>query len=329
MSLFHDDDVTELGVNPFRRHVWVDTHSRDMVETNLALSDAEVQQFLQRAAGYSDDALQSHDPKLECSLPSPIWNGARLSGVVPPAVPSPSFCLRKFEDDLIPLESYVEDGIMSQRQQDRLLEAIRNYENIAVVGGTGSGKTTLLMSILNRMGRLFSDERFVTVEDTPEISLDSAWNWTPLYTFEGEGTDGSIKHLVHMSLRQSPDRLIVGECRGPGIVALFEALLSGHPGGAFTYHATTISQALKRMLINCKRESDTSAHKHNIGDAIDLIIILAKSHGVRYVRQMASIRGYDAGADQYRIDRVWRDPDRHVDYYTPPEVQRSRQSAAA
>lgn len=152
MDLFHDDDVTEVGVNPFRPEVWADTRSRDKVETNVSLLDATVRSFLQRAAGYNDETLTADDPDLESSLPTPIWNGSRLSGAVPPAVPAPSFSIRKFEGELIPLESYVEDEIMSRRQFDRLIEAIKQYENIAIVGGTGSGKTTLLMSVLNKMG---------------------------------------------------------------------------------------------------------------------------------------------------------------------------------
>ncbi|MCS3660166.1 ATPase, T2SS/T4P/T4SS family [Salinibacter ruber] len=329
MDLFHDDDVTEVGVNPFRENIWADTRSQDKVETSVVLLDATIRNFLQRAAGYNDETLTADDPDLESSLPNPIWNGSRLSGAVPPAVPAPSFSIRKFEGDLIPLESYVDDQIMSQRQYDRLIDAIKHYENIAIVGGTGSGKTTLLMSVLNKMGDFFESDRFVTIEDTPEINLESAWNWFAYYTFEADDDyRGSVTDRVHRSLRQSPDRLIVGECRGPGIVALFEGLLSGHPGGAFTYHATSIQQLFKRVLINCKRESDTSAHKQNIGDAIDVIIILEKAMGVRYVKQFAVLDRYSRTDDRYVYDRIWRDPDDQPDKFIPEEVRGARSEAS-
>jgi type IV secretion system protein VirB11 len=328
MDLYNDPDITEVGVNPFRDKVWADSRTNDKIETDVVLTDADVQNFLERAAGFNDRSLTPSRPDIECSLPSPIWGGARLSGSVPPAVPSPTFCLRKFEDTLIPLESYKSDGIISGRQYDRIHTAIRKHENIAVVGGTGSGKSTLLMSILNRMGELFPKERFVTIEDTPEISLDTAWNWHPYYTFEtNDPYVGTVKDRVHRSLRFSPDRLIVGECRGPGIVALFEALLSGHPGGAFTYHATNIQKFFKRVLINCKRDSDTDAHNHTIGDAVDLVIILEKSQGVRYVKQMAKVEGYRPQTDEFDYKRVYRDPNLRPKFFVPEEVQRKRAEA--
>lgn len=327
MNVFNDDDITELGVNPRSETVWADSRTDGFVSTDVELLDATVSQFLYRLAGFTGNTIQSQQPVLECSLPQPVWGGGRLSAAVPPTVAGPAFSLRKFEEERIPLESYVEDEIMSQHQYDRLIHAIKHHENIAVVGGTNSGKTTLLMSILNKMGRLFPGERFVTIEDTPELSLETAWNRFSFYTFEsGDSYRGTIKSLVHLSLRHSPDRLIVGECRGPGITDVFEAFLSGHPG-AFTYHASSISRFFRRVMTNCRRASDTEAHKYAIGDAIDLIVILEKARGIRFVKQMAEVDRFDDDAEHYVLDQVHRDPTHPQDRYVPDKVYETRESA--
>lgn len=331
MSLYQDDDVTEFGANPVhkRGQVWVDRRSTGMTQTDAYVRESQARQFLRRVASFKSTTLTKDDPTIEVSLPDPTWGGARLSGSIRPATSGPAFCIRKFEDTLIPLESYAEDGIMSNRQYDRLIDAIKSYDTIAVVGGTGSGKTTLLMSILNRIGQFYPDERIVSIEDTPELRLQTLWNWHPFYTFEvDQPYKGSVEYLVHKSLRWSPSRIVVGECRGPGIVALFEGILSGHPGGAFTYHATTIPKFFERVLINCMRESDTEeAHKRNIGSAVDLVIILEKAMDERYVKQMAAVDTYSDG--DYEYDRIWRDPSSQPEVYLPEKVREGRKAVEA
>jgi Flp pilus assembly protein, ATPase CpaF len=330
MDLFNDPEIVELGVNGTGTRVWVDSRSEGMVQTDVEISDAEVGEFLSRAATLNDDVLNSDSPDIECALPEYVFDGARLSGARPPATKSSSFCLRTFEDTLIPLPSYVEDSIMSQRQYERIIQAITNLETIAVVGGTSSGKSTLLMTIVNEMGARFPGERVVTIEDTKEIFLETTWNWHPFYTHgSDQSRAGSIRSLVESSLRWSPKRIIVGECRGPGIVALFSALQSGHPGGAFTFHSNSIEKFFERVYGACCEDSDTEQHKNTIGRAVDLIIILEKAHGVRYVKQMAKLHEYDMSTGEYHYDLIHRDPASPRERYIPSEVVQRREEAQA
>lgn len=326
MSRFRDDDVLELGVNGTGAAVWADTRSDGMVQTEVSIPNPHVYEFLSRAATYDNQLFNEDAPFVECSLPDPVFGGARLSGARPPTSDSPSFCLRKFEDFLIPLPKYVEDEIMSQRQYDRIIQAITNRETIAVVGGTGSGKSTLLMTIVNEMGERFPGERVVTIEDTKEIFLETTWNWHPFYTY-GSDQGGTIQDLVEGALRWSPKRIIVGECRGEGILALFDALQSGHPGGAFTFHANSVGKFFERAFDACCRDSDTDQHKNVIGRAVDIVIILEKACGIRYVKQMVKLHEYDQDGDEYRYDMIYRDPSEKRDRYIPPEVTRQREEA--
>ena len=98
----------------------------------------------------------------------------------------------------------------------------------------------------------------------------------------------------------SPDRIVVGESRGGSIVQLFDALLSGHPGGISTFHADPVQQAFLRMLNYARRDSDTDSHRHTIGDAIDLIVVLRKEGAVRRVAEMVYVDGFSEADQQYR-----------------------------
>jgi len=315
MALFDDDDVTEITALPTMDTVLIDTHSSGIKATTVSLSKVTVLSFLNRCADDQGVPITTSYPRIEYSLPDSIFRGSRLTGVVPPAVEAPMFCLRKLSSTVIPLSTYVEKDVISDYQQTVILDALKRRMSIAVVGGTGSGKTTLQMTLLDLVTRWEPLSHIITMEDTREIDLPHSRAWTPLRVYPG----GSLADLIEMSLRLSPDRIVVGECRGRGLVSLFEAFISGHPGGVFTYHAHRVEEALTRMLINCKQHSDTDSHCHTIGQAIDLIIILEKSQGRRFVPQMVRVNGF---SDEDGYDLAWIPRQKGVTlpfghYYTP------------
>jgi len=322
MTLFNDSDVTELFVNPLTSNVWVDSHSVGKRITSVRLGKNSVRSFLNRAADSEDTPITKQNPRIEATLPQPVFHGSRLTGVLPPAVHAPSFCLRKFDADIIPLETYVSGGVLSQYQSNVIQDALHRKKTIAVVGGTGSGKTTLAMTLLDVIARSYPKSSILTIEDTRELNIPNAKMWWPLTTYPG----ADYTDLIHMSLRLSPDRIVVGECRGPSIIALFEAFMSGHPGGVFTFHAHDVGQTLKRMLLACKRESDTDSHRHTIASAVDLIIILAKENGVRFVPQLAEVNGFD-DREGYSLTWIPRAEGGTVEphyYYRPPAARSAR-----
>jgi len=315
MALFEDNDVTELIAPPTMEKVLVHTHSSGVRATSVSLPKPTVLSFLNRCADDQGVPITTSYPRIEYALPDAVFRGSRLTGILPPAVEAPMFCLRKFSNTVIPLSLYVEQEVITDYQCSVIVDALQRKMSIAVIGGTGSGKTTLQMTLLDLVTRWEPLAHIITMEDTREIDLPHSRAWTPLTVYPG----GTLADLIEMSLRLSPDRIVVGECRGRGLVSLFQAFISGHPGGVFTYHAHRVEEALTRMLINCKQDSDTDSHRYTIGQAIDLIIILEKSSGVRFVPQMVRVNGF---SEQSGYDLTWIPRSQGVTlpfghYYTP------------
>ena len=138
-------------------------------------------------------------------------------------------------------------------------------------------------------------------DDWPELQVRS-WCWSPLYVHPTAGLD--YGDLLKVALRMSPDRIVIGESRGGSIVQLFDALLSGHPGGISTFHADNVRQAFLRMLNYARRDSDTDSHRHTIGDAIDLLVVLRKDGPLRRVTEMVRVLGFSDEAGDYVTEAV-------------------------
>lgn len=289
MNLIDDEDVTEIGTNPFSDVVWKESRrAGHKLPSGLTLSKQHVRSFLNRSANGNGHILNSDTPRIECALPEEYFYRSRLTGHVPPKVAAPSFTLRKLPREAYPLENYLEWKTFTESQFSALVEAIREHLNIAVVGGTSTGKTTLAMSILRKAGEIDPYERLVTLEQVPELRVDPPWRWYPMYTHGDKG----YTHLIEDAMRSSPGRLIVGESRGRSLLDLLDAFLTGHDGGVFTFHAGTVEKALSRMYNYCNRASETSTHHQTIGEALDLMIILQRTGQIRLAKEMVRVHGY-------------------------------------
>jgi type IV secretion system protein TrbB len=190
-------------------------------------------------AAYHDTTLTRDNPSIECELP---LDGSRFAGQIPPIVTAPVFSVRKRASRVFSLDQYVEQGIMTLVQKESLCEAIRDHRNIVVSGSTGSGKTTVLNALIHELTIQFPNERLVIIEDTAEIQC-SAENFIQYHT----SPDRSMTQLVRMSMRMRPDRILVGEVRGPEALDLLMSWNTGHPGGLATIHANDAGSALPRL----------------------------------------------------------------------------------
>ncbi|HJE61881.1 MAG TPA: TadA family conjugal transfer-associated ATPase, partial [Nocardiopsis listeri] len=249
-------DVTDILVNG-PDQVWVDTgEGLRRVEHVRFDSADEVRRLAQRLAFRAGRRLDAASPYVDARLPS----GARLHAVLPPIAPeSACVSLRMPPNRVFGLPALIECGTLTPSGAELLRALIARRIPFLISGGTGTGKTTLLSCLLSLVP---PDERIVLAEDSPELRPDHP-HVVRLQTrpanIEGSG-EVSLETLVRQGLRMRPDRLVVGEARGPEIVSLLGALNTGHEGGAGTLHANGAGEVPARVeAMGCAAGMDRGA----------------------------------------------------------------------
>jgi pilus assembly protein CpaF len=220
-------------------------------------------------------------------------DGSRVNVVIPPlAVDGPSLTIRRFRHRALSAADLVAAGTLGTPLLDFLAAAVRARCTVLVCGGTGSGKTTTL-NALSEFIR--ADERVVTIEDAAELRLRQPH----VIRLEARppGLDGSgevtIRALVRNALRMRPDRIIVGEVRGPEAVDMLAALSSGHDGSLCTIHAGSTAEALRRLetlALMAGLGLPHAAIREQVADAIDLVVCQARRpDGTRVITEVAEV----------------------------------------
>jgi len=161
---------------------------------------------------------------------------------------------------------------------------VRSRRNILVSGGTSSGKTTFLNALLREIP---ADERLILIEDTPELAVEQL-NHIGLLSVRGELGEARVttNDLVSASLRMRPDRIILGELRGPEAFAFLRAVASGHPGSMTTIHADSPATAIEQLVMLVLQSGTRLARgdvRHYVRQSIDLFVHLSRSAGQRRV----------------------------------------------
>jgi len=174
-------------------------------------------------------------PILSVKLPPDL----RVSCCVPPAAERLHLAIRFLRARDFALDDYVAQQIVSRPQAEELRALLAARKNILVSGGTSTGKTTLLRALLREIA---SHERLVILEDTPELAL-AGWNTVELHTT----ADLGLPTLLRQALRMRPDRLILGEVRGPEALELIRAMNTGHDGTLATLHSNGAEEAIRRL----------------------------------------------------------------------------------
>lgn len=239
-------------------------------------------------AGLLGKTVGAKEPILDGELP---FGNERFAGQLPPVVSSPCFAIRKPAITVFPLDSYVEQGIMTQTQCDAIKKAVRDHKNILVVGGTGSGKTTLINAVIQEMVDNDPNERVFIIEDTGEIQC-SAINCVQYHTT----LEVSMTDLLKTTLRMLPDRIIVGEVRGSEALDLLDSWNTGHDGGAGTLHANSAESALQRLKSLVTRNKHAPSDiEPLIAEAVHVIVQINRKSEVRRVEAILEIVGYENG----------------------------------
>jgi len=290
LAALHDPKTVEIMLNADGK-LWQERLGEPM-RCIGTLRAAQAQAIIETIAGYHGKEVTRCNPILEGELPI---DGSRFAGQLPPIVSAPTFAIRKKAVAIFTLAQYVERGIMTEAQREALITAVRNHHNILVIGGTGSGKTTLVNAVINEMVLQDPLERVFIIEDTGEIQC-SAENYVQYHT----SIDVSMTALLKTTLRMRPDRILVGEVRGPEALDLLMAWNTGHSGGAATVHANNARAGLDRlaMLISMHPDSPKPIEPL-IAEAVHVVVHIARTaEGSRRIESILQVEGFEGG--QYR-----------------------------
>jgi pilus assembly protein CpaF len=250
-------------------------------------------QILGRIVSRVGRRIDESSPMVDARLP----DGSRLNAIVPPlSLKGPALSIRRFSKTPLTFERLVELGALTREMASVLQAAVQGKLSIIVSGGTGSGKTTLL----NALSSFIQDtERLITIEDAAELRLQQR-HVLPLET-RAPNTDGknavTMRDLVRNALRMRPDRVIIGECRGPEALDMMQAMNTGHEGSMTTLHANTPRDALTRletMLMMAGLDMPLKALRRQIASAVNLIIQADRlSGGARRVTSITELVGME------------------------------------
>ncbi|GAJ30733.1 P-type conjugative transfer ATPase TrbB [Acidomonas methanolica] len=284
-----DPAVVEVMLNPDGR-LWIDRLSEGLGDTGETITPADAERIVRLVAHHVGAEVHEAAPRVSAELPT----GERFEGLLPPVVTAPSFAIRKPAVAVFTLDDYVEAGIMEEGQAAYLRQAVADRKNILVAGGTSTGKTTLVNALLAEVAK--TDDRVVLIEDTRELQC-RAPNLVSLRTRDGVVT---LSELVRSALRLRPDRIPIGEVRGPEALDLLKAWGTGHPGGIGTLHAGTAIGALHRMeqLI---QEIVVTVPRALIAETIDVIAVLSGRGTARRLSELATVDGLDPVTGAYHI----------------------------
>ncbi|QBM75935.1 P-type conjugative transfer ATPase TrbB [Sphingomonas sp. AAP5] len=290
VAALSDPFVLEIMVNP-DGSLRLDRLGEGRTDTGVQFDPVQVERIIRLVASHSRAEVHGAAPIVSAELPSHGEGaGERFEGLLPPVSIAPCFSIRKPAQRVYTLIDYVNDGIMSADTARLLSLAVVARRNILVVGGTSSGKTTLANALLAEMAHL--DERVILIEDTRELQCPAA-DTVALRTRAGFV---SMADLVRSTLRLRPDRIIVGEVRGPEALDMLKAWNTGHPGGIATVHANSALSALYRIE-QLVQEAVVTVPRRLIAEAIDTIVFIAGRGTARRVETLARVVGLDPDGD--------------------------------
>ncbi|WP_437437787.1 CpaF family protein [Trinickia violacea] len=290
--LLADDTVTDILVNGADQ-VYVERQGKLELTPLKFRDDAHVVNVAQRIAAAVGRRVDESSPMVDARLA----DGSRVNVVLPPiAMRGPSISIRKFAKRDITLARMAQQGNLSPAILQVLKIACMCRLNVVISGGTGSGKTTLLNAMSQHIE---AHERIVTIEDAAELQLQQphvvSLETRPENT---EGTGGvSQRDLVRNALRMRPDRIILGEIRGPEAFDVLQAMNTGHDGSMTTIHANTPRDAISRlesMVMMANANLQLLSIRRQIASAVHLIVQIERMRdGMRRITRITEIVGME------------------------------------
>jgi pilus assembly protein CpaF len=289
--LLSDPEVNEVMVNGPER-VYVERRGRVVPAPVRFSGEAELLHAIERILAPLGRRVDEASPLCDARLA----DGSRVNVVLPPlSLVGPCLTIRRFRREGFSLRDLVGNGTVGPAAAELLALAVAGRASILVSGGTGSGKTTTLNAL---SGAIPGGERVVTIEDAAELSLRQdhvvSLESRPA-NLEGRG-EVTIRGLVVNALRMRPDRIVVGEVRGPEALDLLQALNTGHDGSLSTVHANSPADALRRLETLALMAGVGLPHdavRGQVADALDLVVHQARMpDGSRRIVSVCEVVGH-------------------------------------
>jgi pilus assembly protein CpaF len=284
-------EVTDVFLNP-TGEVWTDRGAGAERE-DMRIPAAEARELATRLIAAGDRHVDETTPCVDVRL----GHGIRVHAVLPPVSPGGAvLSIRIPRHRALGLGDLDRSGVFDVVGVERLRALVASRTNLLLTGAGGSGKTTLLAALLSEAAPA---DRIVVLEDVAELRLEHP-HVVALEArqanLDGAGAIG-VDRLVREALRMRPDRLVVGECRGPELRELLAALNTGHDGGAGTLHANSLADVPARLeALGALAGMTPDAVARQAVSAIGCVIHLERAGGVRRVTGLGRLRRDDRGA---------------------------------
>jgi len=290
--LMQDPGISDVLVNGPKR-VYVERRGKLERTKVIFRDDAHLLQIIDRIVSAVGRRIDESSPMVDARLP----DGSRVNAIIPPlALDGPILSIRRFAADPYKMSDLIEFGTVTPALAEFLRAAVQARLNVLISGGTGAGKTTLLNVLSNAIP---SSERIVTIEDSAELQLQQE-HIVRLETrpanIEGAGAV-TQRDLVRNALRMRPDRIVVGEVRGPEVLDMLQAMNTGHDGSLSTVHANSARDALSRletMVLMAGMALPLRAMRDYISSALNMIVHVSRlSDGTRKIVRVSEISGME------------------------------------
>ena len=282
--LLEAETVSEIMINP-DSSVWIEEGGKIQLLPGIRFDDGALQTGLEVIANKFGKKLDADSPILNLRLP----DGSRMAAMIPPVVhPRPMMTIRKFTSRNFTVSDLIERKMLTADQATTLSNAVRRGDNLLISGATNSGKTTLVNVLA---GFIPEDDRILVLEDVAELYIRKSHVISAEAQLDTHKSQIGFSDLLKASLRHRPDRIIVGEIRGPEARIFLDALNTGHRGALSTIHANSAKDALRRLAQLAMRGSSGVPLRdveEECGRSIDLVAHVMNQNGWRHVTEIRS-----------------------------------------
>lgn len=291
-ALFADPTISDILCNTYK-NVYVERRGLLEKTTVRFNNDAHLMNIIDKIISRVGRRIDESSPMVDARLP----DGSRVNAIIPPlAIDGPVLSIRRFSVSPLKMEDLINFRTLTPDVAKFLADCVTCRLNVMISGGTGSGKTTLL-NVLS--GFIPENERIVTIEDSAELQMQQE-HVVRLEVrppnIEGTG-QVTQRDLVRNSLRMRPDRIIIGEVRGPESFDMLQAMNTGHEGSLTTIHANSPRDSLTRlesMILMTGINLPEKAMRFMISSALNMIIQVARlSDGTRKITSITEVVGME------------------------------------